>query len=61
MLLSFYLFVILVIAMVAISLTCRDKTVYEIPAPIHESWSRLAVVLWVLLALVMVSLYAWLN
>ena len=61
MLLSFYLFVFLVAAMVVISLTDGDKTAYEIPAPVREGWSRLAVGLWVALAIVMVSLYICFN
>ena len=61
MLLSFYLFAILVGAMAIISLTDRDATRYEIPAPIHEGWSRLAVGLWIALAVVMVSLYVYFN
>ena len=61
MLLSFYLFVFLVAAMVIVSLTDSDKTVYEITAPVREGWSRLAVGLWVALAIVMVSLYICFN
>ena len=61
MLLSFYLFVFLVAAMVIISLTDGDKTEYEIPAPVREGWSRLAAGLWVALAIVMVSLYICFN
>ena len=61
MLLSFYLFVILVVSMVIISLTDKDKTHYQIPAPINEGWSRLAVALWIALAVVMVALYCFFN
>jgi SSS family solute:Na+ symporter len=61
MMLSFYLFVILMVSMTVISLTDRDKTRYQIPEPIHEGWSRLAVVLWVALAIVMVGLYCFFN
>ena len=61
MLLSFELFVVLVACMVLISLTDSDKKHYEIPAPIHEGWSRLAVVLWTALAVVMVGLYIFFN
>jgi SSS family solute:Na+ symporter len=61
MLLSFELFVILAVAMVIISLTDKDKTQYEIPAPIHEGWSKLAVGLWTALAIVMISLYVYFN
>ena len=61
MLLSFELFVILVIAMVIISLTDGDKTQYNIPAPVREGWSKLAVGLWLALAVVMISLYVYFN
>jgi SSS family solute:Na+ symporter len=61
MLLSFELFVILAVAMVAISLTDKDKTVYEIPAPVREGFSKLAVGLWTVLAIVMISLYVFFN
>ena len=61
MLLSFYLFVILVVAMVVISLTDGDKTQYEIPAPVKEERSRLAVALWIALAVVMIGLYVFFN
>ena len=61
MLLSFYLFVILVVSMVIISLTDGDKTPYEIPAPVKEGRSRLAIGLWIALAIVMVSLYIYFN
>ena len=61
MLLSFYLFVILVVAMVVISLTGKDKTSYAIPAPIHEPFSKLAVGLWLALAAVMIGLYTYFN
>ena len=61
MLLSFYLFVILLASMVLISLTDRDRTQYEIPQPVREPVSRLAVGLWVALAVVMVALYLVFN
>lgn len=61
MLLSFELFVILVISMVIISLTDRDKTQYEIPAPIHENFSKLAIGLWTALSVVMIGLYFYFN
>ena len=61
MLLSFYLFVILVVSMVVISMTDGDKTQYEIPAPVKEERSRLAVALWVALAVVMIGLYVFFN
>ena len=59
--LSFELFVILVVVMVVVSLTDSDKTRYEIPAPIHERWSKLAIALWTLLAIVMIALYTYFN
>jgi SSS family solute:Na+ symporter len=61
MMLSFYLFVILVVSMVVISLTDGDKTQYEIPAPVKEERSRLAVALWIALAVVMIGLYVFFN
>ena len=61
MLLSFELFVVLVVAMVIISLTDGDKTQYSIPAPVREGWSKLAVGLWIALAVVMISLYVYFN
>ena len=61
MLLSFELFVILVVSMVMISLADKDKTRYEIPAPIHENKSKLAIALWTALAVVMISLYVYFN
>jgi len=61
MLLSFELFVILVVCMVVISLIEKEKRVYDIPSPINEGWSRLAVVLWIALAIVMISLYTFFN
>jgi SSS family solute:Na+ symporter len=61
MLLSFYLFVILAVSMAVISLTDKDKTQYVIPAPVREGWSKLAVTLWIALAIVMVSLYVYFN
>ncbi len=61
MLLSFELFVILVMAMVAISLLDKDETQYEIPSPIHGSRSKVAIALWTALAVVMVGLYIFFN
>ena len=61
MMLSFELFVILAVSMVIISLIDKDKTQYEIPAPIHEDWSKLTVGLWSALAIVMISLYVFFN
>jgi SSS family solute:Na+ symporter len=61
MMLSFELFVILVVAMAIISLTDKDKTVYTIPEPIREGWSKLAIGLWTALVVVMISLYVYFN
>ena len=61
MLLSFELFVILAVTMVIISLTDRDQTQYHIPEPINEGWSRLAISLWITLAVVMIGLYIYFN
>ena len=61
MMLSFELFVILVFSMVVISLTDKDKTVYKIPEPIREPFSKLAVSLWTALAVVMIGLYMFFN
>ena len=47
--------------MVIISLTDSDKTRYTIPAPVRESWSKLAIGLWIILAIVMISLYVFFN
>jgi SSS family solute:Na+ symporter len=47
--------------MVVISLTDGDKTQYEIPAPVKEERSRLAVALWIALAVVMIGLYVFFN
>ena len=61
MLLSFELFVIIVISMVIISLADREKSRYAIPAPIQENFSKLAVSLWTALAVVMIGLYIYFN
>ena len=61
MMLSFELFVILAVCMAIISLTDNDKKLYEIPAPIHKEYSKLAIGLWIVLAVVMISLYIYFN
>ena len=61
MLLSFELFMILSVSMVILSLTDKDPKQYSIPAPIREGWSKLAVTLWLILAIVMISLYVYFN
>ena len=47
--------------MTIISLTDSDKTEYTIPEPVHEKWSKLAIGLWIALAVVMVGLYIFFN
>lgn len=61
MLLSFYLFVILSLVMVVVSLMSREKKVYAIPEPVREPISKQVVVLWTLLAAVMIGLYIFFN
>ena len=61
MLLSFYLFVILVVAMVVISLTDKTSPRYDIPTPVRERSGWLVVAAWTLLAVVMVALYIIFN
>ena len=61
MLLSFYLFVILVVAMVVISLTDKTSPRYDIPTPVRERSGWLVVAAWTLLAVVMVTLYVIFN
>lgn len=61
MLLSFYLFVILVVAMVVISLTDKTSPRYDIPTPVRERSGWLVVAAWTLLAVVMVTLYIIFN
>ena len=61
MLLSFYLFILLALSMVVISLTDKNCERYEIPAPVHEERSMLAIGLWVALATVMILLYVHFN
>ncbi|MBP5257719.1 MAG: Na+/glucose cotransporter, partial [Prevotella sp.] len=61
MLLSFYLFVILSVVMVVVSLMSREKKVYAIPEPVREPISKQVVVLWTLLAAVMIGLYIFFN
>ncbi len=61
MLLSFWLFVILAVMMVIVSLCDRSSQPHEIPAPIREPVRRFTVILWLLLAAVMVGLYFIFN
>lgn len=61
MLLSFYLFVLLVVLMVIISLLDGKDTVQAIPAPIGDRWPLKAVALWLTLTAVMVMLYIVFN
>ena len=61
MLLSFELFVILTLCMIVISLTDNDTTHRNIPKSIHESYSKTAIALWILLSAVMITLYIYFN
>ena len=61
MILSFLLFVVLCICMVIISLTGHKSKVYDIPKPIQEQCSRLAIISWIVLAIVMIGLYVYFN
>ena len=47
--------------MILISLADSDKTQYEIQAPVKEERSRLAVALWIVLAVMMIGLYVFFN
>ena len=61
MMLSFWLFVILVATMVVISLLDRHASVHEIPQPIRIQSSRRVIILWTALAVVMIGLYVFFN
>ena len=61
MMLSFLLFVILAVMMVAISLLDRRAVIHEIPQPIRIRRSQLVITLWTALALVMIGLYVFFN
>lgn len=61
MLLSFYLFVILTLMMVMVSLLDKQGECHDIPSPIHEQRSRFAITLWTILAIVMIGLYVFFN
>lgn len=61
MMLSFLLFVLLAVVMAGISLADRTSTRYEIPQPVQHERSRLVVVSWTALAIVMVALYVLFN
>ena len=61
MLLSFWLFVALVVLMVAVSLFDRRAETAPIPQPVHEPTSRLVIGLWLALAVVMIGLYVYFN
>ena len=61
MMLSFWLFVILVATMVVISLLDRHASVHEIPQPIRIQSSRRVITLWAALAIVMIGLYVFFN
>ena len=61
MMLSFWLFVILVAMMVIVSLCDKRGGQHDIPAPIREPVRASTAVLWVLLAATMVGLYVFFN
>ena len=47
--------------MVIVSLLDKKGQCHEIPQPIHEHQSRLVIVLWTILAVVMIGLYVFFN
>ena len=61
MLLSFLLFVILVLSMVILSLMDRDKPLTTHTSPLALRPSPLPLTLWVILAAVMITLYVYFN
>jgi len=61
MMLSFWLFVILIACMAVISLCDKQGERYAIPEPIHEEHSKLVIALWVVLFIVMIGLYIYFN
>ncbi len=61
MMLSFWLFVILVVMMVLVSLFDKRSERHDIPAPVSIKPSALVITLWVTLAAVMTGLYIWFN
>ena len=61
MMLSFLLFVVLAVMMVIVSLASREHKEYDIPKPVAEPASRLAMTLWIALFAVMIALYFIFN
>lgn len=61
MMLSFYLFVILMVAMMVVSLLDKKSERHDIPRPIHEDTGMFVKVAWFALVVVMVSLYIFFN
>lgn len=61
MLLSFYLFAILAVAMAVVSLFDKKSKHYSIPKPVYGKTSMLVIIGWIALAVVMVGLYIFFN
>ena len=61
MMLSFYLFVILMATMMVVSLCDKKSERHDIPRPIREDTGVFVKVVWVALVLVMVGLYIFFN
>ena len=61
MMLSFYIFVILIISMIIVSLSNKQATVSPEIVKLSERPKRTVVVAWTLLAVVMVALYIFFN
>lgn len=61
MLLSFYLFLILVAMMIVVSLMDKHGECHDIPSPIHERHSKTIICLWSALVIVMIGLYIYFN
>lgn len=61
MLLSFYIFVVLIISMVAVSLYDKEATVSSEIRKITERPKKGVIIAWTLLAVVMISLYIFFN
>lgn len=61
MLLSFYLFVLLIIGMIIVSLFDHVSPRHDIPSPITHQKSKLVIISWSLLFIVMIGLYIYFN
>jgi SSS family solute:Na+ symporter len=61
MMLSFLIFVVISVFMVIISITDKSGKAYTIPAPIREKTSRLVIISWTILIVVMIGLYIFFN